>query len=101
MGRILTLQKCNAAGTAWATVQTCTAICDAAHGECDECVAPALKCASNVRQDCTAAGHWEINQDCMAQPQVCGADQRWLASTPAPCASAALCVVPSDGSPAT
>jgi hypothetical protein len=34
-----------------------------------------------------------------AQPQVCGTDQTWGPATPAPCASAALCNVPDDGSP--
>ena len=59
------LQQCNAAGTAWTPVQTCPAICDAAHGECDECAAPAHQCAANVLQQCSASGHWQTQQDCM------------------------------------
>ena len=61
----LSLEQCNAAGTAWAPAQTCSTICDAAHGECDECAGTAYKCAGNVLQDCSATGHWETLQDCM------------------------------------
>ena len=60
----LTLQQCNAAGSAWTTLQTCPTICDAAHAECDECVAPAFDCAMNVLRDCSSSGHWETKQDC-------------------------------------
>lgn len=59
------LQQCNASGTAWSPVQTCSAICDAVHGECDECSAPAYKCSGNVLQSCSSNGHWETSKDCM------------------------------------
>jgi len=60
----LSLQQCNAGGTAWTAVQTCSTICDAAHGECDECKATAYKCSANVLQDCSSSGHWETLKDC-------------------------------------
>jgi hypothetical protein len=61
----LSLQQCNAGGTAWTSVKTCSTICDAAHGECDECKAPAYNCAANALQECSSSGHWQTLKDCM------------------------------------
>ena len=54
----LTLQQCNAAGTAWSSGTVCSTICDAAGGECDECVAPQFNCTNNKK--CSATGHFTL-----------------------------------------
>jgi hypothetical protein len=60
------LEQCNASLTGWDTKATCTskALCDAAHHECDDCVAPAYQCTMNVLYQCDTTGHFAMLMDC-------------------------------------
>src|SRR5450432_2177108 len=87
------------------------------------CEPNVARCDGGLIETCVNGSEWKVRLDCHsadlcnlatlsctpcqpgssqcsdAQPQVCGADQTWGSATPAPCASAALCNVPDDGSP--
>ncbi|HKO51222.1 MAG TPA: hypothetical protein VJV79_26115, partial [Polyangiaceae bacterium] len=88
------------------------------------CESGTTRCAEGQLQSCVSGNQWRVLATCAspelcnlrslscapcqpgshqcngAQPQICDADARWVAATPAPCASASLCEVPQDGSPA-
>jgi len=88
------------------------------------CESGTTRCAENQIQLCVSGNEWRVLATCAsfdacnlralsctpcepgsyqcsdAQPQVCDADSHWVAATPEPCASASLCDVPQDGSPA-
>lgn len=70
-------------GSEWKTLAVCSAP--------DLCNLSTLTCAP------CEPGSYQCNG---ADPQVCGQDQKWSSALSAPCASAALCVAPDDGSPA-
>ena len=70
-------------GNQWNPVATCRspALCNLTTLTCTECQPGSSQCSD-------------------AQPQVCGTDKTWHAKPSTPCASAALCQVPDDGSAA-
>ena len=61
-----TLQQCKADGSGYDDIMTCTAICDEAGHECDDCVAPQYLCAMNALSTCDTTGHWGAAMDCGA-----------------------------------
>jgi hypothetical protein len=88
------------------------------------CEAGSTRCVQNQLQSCVSGNEWRVlaicatadscnlrSLDCTpcepgsyqcsgAQPQICDPSSHWIATTPAPCASASLCDVPEDGSAA-
>ena len=89
------------------------------------CESGSTRCDGNQIQSCVSGNEWRVLGTCAApdscnlltrscspcqpgtyqcsgaQPQACDSDQHWNASPRDPCASATLCHVPEDGSPAT
>jgi hypothetical protein len=87
------------------------------------CEAGSSRCLGNQIQTCAGGNEWRVVQTCLSPdlcnllslscaacepgtyqcsgslPQICDENQHWSAATAA-CASASLCVVPKDGSPA-
>ncbi|MEI9949305.1 MAG: hypothetical protein WDO74_10045 [Pseudomonadota bacterium] len=63
-----------------------------------DCGSPDLCNLNQLKCEPCQPGSYQCND---AQPQACGSDLKWSATTPEPCASAALCKAADDGSSAS